>query len=737
MAVRVCEVCGEANEPSARFCRVCDAYLGWDSGAATLDGEPLTGTIPTVIDPAVADADADAAAAGPAPTPTPAPTETAQGTDAGAAPGATTAAKAATAETATAETGAAATTPIAATGAAAGAAAATQPGATKPVPEASAPGPSAPSSTTQPHPAASARIEAPEAVLDIIEATVGPGAPVTVVLRLTNPSSIVDGYAIEPVSPPQWLEFSHGDTHLMPDQELAVPLELGLRADVLVLAQRVALTFRVSSQADPDRSVEVALQLTVPPLGPSATLEVRPSLIRLEDHAAGEFSVRLDNRAANFPQTVRLTAADAEGVVRFAFAPDVVTVPPGQVVELEVSFTAPEPEPGRELSRQITVEAGNDAGRAAVPLTLVQRTAAEPVDAPVRVRIEPSSLRVDRGNTADFDVLLDHRGGHKQVTLSLAGRDPGRAIGFAFSSAQVVLEPGAVAHVRGRLAAPAPPRGGTVQYPFSVVASDGVQDVEAAATVELTSPPEPILTAAIRLDPPSQLVVNERQAVFQVTVDNRRGVDPLGVRLEGASEDGTARLTFTPAELVVPPGQGVVSRLVVDAPRPEPSESATRRFRVIATDGVHSIEADAALTQASADRRPVTSRILVTIGGLLVLIGAFAEWFANFPPFLPSVDLIGALVRGQLNLGDITLSEPPIRVWVILFGALMLLGMIGKSGRLTRVSAVLIVLVTVAWLIFLAVAAFVPPLGLGLFLIWIGCVLGFVGGILARPRPEN
>lgn len=731
MAVRVCEVCGEANEPSARFCRVCDAYLGWDSGAATLDGEPLTGTVPTIVDPAVADAGAaapDVALATAGEAPEPVSGETQQTADAGGGPGAPPSAAATTGAAATSAAGAAS---------AAGPAPGTSPGATKPTPETSAPGPSAPSSTTQPHPAASARVEAPEAVLDIAEATIGPSAPVTLVLRLTNPSSIVDGYAIEPIAPPQWLEFSHGDTHLMPDQELAVPLTLGLRADVLVLAQRVALTFRVSSLADPERGVEVAVQLTVPPLGPSATLEVRPSLIRLEDHAAGEFTVRLDNRAANFPQTVRLTAADAEGVVRFAFAPDVVTVPPGQVVELEVSFTAPAPEPGRELSRQITVEAGNDAGRAAVPLTLVQRTAAEPVDAPVRVRVEPSSLRVERGNTADFDVLLDHRGGHRQVTLSLAGRDPGRAIGFAFSSAQVVLEPGAVAHVRGRLAAPAPPRGGTVQYPFSVVASDGVQDVEAAGTVELSSPPEPILTAAIRVDPPSQLVVNERQAVFQVTVDNRRGVEPLGVRLEGASEDGTARLAFTPAELVVPPGQGVVARLVVEAPRPEPSESATRRFRVIATDGVRSIEADAALTQASADRRPVTSRVLVTIGGLLVLIGAFAEWFASFPPFLPSVELIGALVRGQLNLGDITLSEPPIRVWVILFGALMLLGMIGRSGRLTRVSAVLIVLVTVAWLIFLAVAAFVPPLGLGLFLVWLGCVLGFIGGILARPRPEN
>jgi hypothetical protein len=696
---RVCEVCGVANEASARFCSGCDAYLGWDSGGATLDGEPLTGLVPAVVDSVETEQPTDVAS-------TDTGTSTGTGTaDDAAAPDAHAAAAATSAEPATSAPGSAAPT-----------------SATQPQPAA------------QPHPATASHVETPEAVLDAAEATIAPGTPATVVLRLTNPSSIVDGYAIEPVDAPHWLAFSHGDAHLMPGQELAVTLTLDVHDEVLVFAQRVVLAIRISSLADPARRIEVSLQLTVPPLGPSATLEVRPSLIRLEDHAAGEFVVRLDNRAANFPQTMRLTASDAEGVVRFAFAPDVVTVPAGQVVELPVSFSAPEPDPGREFSRQITVEAGNDAGRAAVPLTLVQRTTAVAVDPPVRVRVEPSSLRVERSNTADFDVLIDHRGGLREVTVSLAARDPARAMGFAFSSEQVVVEPGTVARVRGRLSAPLPQRGETVQYAFSIVASDGVQDVEAPGMVELTSPPEPILTAVLRVDPPSQLIVNERQAAFQVSVDNRRGVEPLGVSLEGSSEDGTARLEFEPAELVVPPGQVVSARLAVDAPRPAPSESATRRLHLIATDGVRSIEAHAVFTQATADRRPIVSRVLVIIGGLLVIIGALAEWFGGFSPFLPSIDLIGALARSQVDLRDLSLTEPATRTIVLLLGALMLLGLIGSSGRLTRVSAVLVVLVTVGWLIFLAVAAVVPGLGLGLPLVWVGAVLGFVGGVLARPR---
>ncbi|GAA1510793.1 hypothetical protein BJ978_001597 [Agromyces terreus] len=697
MAKRVCETCGAVNEAAARFCHACDAYLGWDSGGATLDGEPLTGHVPTIVEPSEPSEPGEPDRAEP------------PESDAAAEPG----------DAAASGAAAASAGPAAAGDAAASA----------------GPAASAPTSTTEPRGTTPARMEAPEAVLDVAEATLAPGAPVTVGMRLTNPSSIVDGYRIEPVSPPQWLEFAHEDAHLMPGQELAVALELGVRDGTLVAAQRVALTLRISSLAEPDLRTDVAIQLTVPPLGPSATLEVRPSLIRLEDHAAGEFTVRLDNRAANFPQTVRLTAADAEGLVRFAFAPDVVTVPAGQVVELAVDFSAPEPEPGRELSRQITVEAGNDAGRAAVPLTLVQRTSAIPVEQPVRVRIEPSALRIEHGGTVDFDVLIDHRGGHLPATVTLAARDPSRTIGFSFSTDRIVVEPGAVVRVRGRLAAPPPPRGETAQHAFSVVASDGTQDVEAMGTVERSSPPEPILTAALRIDPPSQLIVNESRAAFEVAVDNRRGVEPLGVSLQGASDDGTASLVLTPDQLVVPAGAVSVARLVVDAPRPPPNESATRRMRVIATDGVRTIEAQTALTQATSDRRPTVGRVLVIIGGLLVIVGALAEWFAGFTPFLPSIELIGALARNEVFLGDVSLTEPAIRTLVFAFAALMLLGLVGSSGRLTRASAVLIVLITVAWLIFLAVVAVVPALGLGLPLVWIGAVLGFAGGVLARRRP--
>ncbi|WP_395245540.1 hypothetical protein ACGGZK_06925 [Agromyces sp. MMS24-K17] len=715
MAERVCEVCGTTNDASARFCRACNSYLGWDSGAATLDGEPLAGSVPTVVDSVITEQDT--------PPVVPVPAETGEAT-------ADAPAEASTSPAPTAPPGAATPPEASAQPGASG-----QPAAPVPTEASATPPPAAPGQATAPAAtAAPARVEAPEASFDATEVLLTPDAPATATLRLVNPSSIVDGYDVVAVDPPAWLVFEPGDAHLMPAQELAVPVRLALREGVLVFAQRLVQPVRIRSQADPTLVADAALDLTVPPVGPSVALEVRPSLIRLEDHAAGEFTVRLDNRAANFPQTVRLSAADSEALVRFAFAPAVVTAPPGQAVEVRVSFTAPEPEPGRELSRQITVEASNDAGRTAVPVTIVQRTAAVEVDAPVRARVEPSAFRIEHGATGDFDVLIDHRGGHHPVTVTLSGRDPARSIGFAFSSAQVVLQPGEVERVRGRLSAPLPARGETETYPFTIVVSDGVHDTEAPGSVELSSPPEPILVAALAVDPPSQLLVNERQGTFHVAVDNRRGVEPLVVRLEGASDDGAACCTFTPTDVAVPPGTIGGSRLVVDAPRPDPGQSATRRLRIVATDGVRAIEAHATFTQASADRRPIAGRVLVILGGILAIVGALVEWFAGFTAFLPSIDLIAMVARAGVSLDDIALTEPAMRTLVIFLAALMLLGLVGRSGRLTRVAAILIVLFTAGWLVFLAVVIGLPPLGLGLILVWIGAVLGFIGGILVRSR---
>ncbi|MBD8063041.1 hypothetical protein [Oceanitalea stevensii] len=50
MSEDVCESCGAANPQGTQFCRACDTYLGWDTGATTIGGHPAVATVPDTID---------------------------------------------------------------------------------------------------------------------------------------------------------------------------------------------------------------------------------------------------------------------------------------------------------------------------------------------------------------------------------------------------------------------------------------------------------------------------------------------------------------------------------------------------------------------------------------------------------------------------------------------------------------------------------------------------------------
>ena len=163
------------------------------------------------------------------------------------------------------------------------------------------------------------------------------------------------------------------------------------------------------------------------------------------------------------------------------------------------------------------------------------------------------------------------------------------------------------------------------------------------------------------------------------------------------------------------------------------------RLEIVATDGSQSLEATAELTQTASDRRRPASRWLVVIGALLVAIGALSPWFMDVPPLLDLFAWIRGLpfVQFSMNMDPLMVmftAEPPLRILLLVLALAMAFGMSGQSGGLTRKSAILIVLLTVGFLVTLAITAFVPALSYGLPVIWLGAVLGYIGGVLARPR---
>lgn len=672
MAERICGVCRTKNGADARFCRNCDNYLGWDAGGSTLDGAPLAGTVPPVVDTVPAE---------PAPTP-----QTERAPQSPPTP-------------ATATLGA--------------------PARHRP-----------PSDSGQASPTVT--IADPEVV-------VRPDAPAEVELTIENATTIVDGYVLEAVDPPSWLTLAHPDVHLMPGEVRSVTLSLGLREDTMVVAQRVALTVVVRSMEDSERNASGSIIVTVPPHGPRPTLEARPTLIRLEDAASGNLTLRLDNRAANHPQTLEMSGSDPEGAVAFVFTPDVVEIPAGAMVEVAVGFTAPQPAPGRQVNRQLTLGATNDVGPITTIVTVVQSTAAAAVSAPIGVRLQPSSIRLTDSSEANFEVHIDNRGGHSDVTVALSGTDPEHRLSFAFVPARFVARPGQVTRADGRLRAPLPPRGAGATHPFTVVASDGTTDATASGSLEITTSAPAVATGQVRVSPEKLDIGTRSAGEFAIEVDNRRGAEPLRVVLAGQSDDGLVRARFTPPRLAVAPGAVGHARMSVSAPHPPPRQVGVHQLQVLASEGGQSLTAGAELTQSGPDRRRPTGRWLVVAGAALVLVGALLlPWFPGTAPD-PDPGALPGKVSVAVQAGGVDwdsgreAADAALRLLLAILAVVMLFGLTASGGA-TRKAAILAAVLSIGAVVALAVGTSqVPSLSIGIPVIVLGAALGYIGGVLVRP----
>ncbi|RXZ49753.1 zinc-ribbon domain-containing protein [Agromyces binzhouensis] len=576
----------------------------------------------------------------------------------------------------------------------------------------------------------------PEVTVATPEVTLTPDEPARIELVIENPTKVVDGYDVELVDPPDWLELVSPEVHLMPGASDDVELSLEMRPGPMVVAQRAELTLRISSQEDARRYAVAELLVHVPAYGPRVGITASPALIRLEDAGDGSFTLTLDNRSANHPQTLTLAGKDPEDVVDFRFSASTVEVEPGSTVDVRVEFSAPQPPPGEQRNRQLAVAATDDEGPMPATITLVQSTTAAPVDAPIKLQVQPSTIRLEDAHDAEFDVLIDNRGGHSGVTIALTGVDPEQRLSFAFVPAQFVAAPGKVTKARGLVRAEPPPPGTQATHPFTVVATDGATDASGDAMLEMTSSAAAIATAELRANPERLDLGRHRQGQFTVEIDNRRGVRPLNVAMSGRSDDGTVRAVFAPAVVVVAPGAIGYSRVSLTSPHPPAGRQATRRLHVTASDGNQDLDASVEIAQVRPNRRPTAGRWLIALGAVLVMVGALLlPWFIGLSrPDLDPIGIAQAILTSTALQSEFV--EGPVRLLLIVLGVLMLFGIAGKDGGLSRKSAVLVVLLAAGYLVFLAVTPgmTLSALHIGLPLIWIGAALGYAGGILVRMK---
>lgn len=753
--------CGAEQDSSERFCSECQAYLWWDQPEeATADQFGGTTHVDNVRPQApAADADAEADAEAEAELEAVANAATASASSIHSPPPAATATTTplapAPTPTPTAPPSAATETPLAPgppltppqpvkpdrgpndTGSGPSVSAfspANDP--TTPAEDAPASGDS--DEQASPAPPSDRHAAAPEVGVEASEVTIGADGRGTLVLEITNTSSIVDGYDVVTPDAPPWLSATAEDAHLMPGESRKVSVTLSVRSEDIVLAQRIVVNVDVVSQADGARRASAVVEVIIPPSGPLMSLGVRPSVLRLQDVAAGELVLLLDNQSSNHPQTFDLSGSDPEGVVRFGFDRRRVTVRPGGVEEMVVEFSAPLPEPGTEVTRQLTITGSNPDGEATATFILTQRRRVS-VDAPIQVRLSPAHVTSVNGADADFEVQLDNRGGDGPKSVVLSAHDAENRLTFEFASREVTVAAGTTRRVQARVRGSAPPSGTTETLPFSVVASNGPVDAEAQGELEATATPDPMSTALLHVPAKHMRMDGGAEHIeFDAIVDNRDGHDSMYVWLSGTSEDGEAVLRFHPSELSVAAYSTAVVHVSVNAPRPRAGDSITRDIEVQASNGRRAVSASAKITQTSPNYRPAWSRVLVIFGAVFAITGSIMVWVGT-KRVLPTLELFQTAIATYYE--DVewhSVVEAAARVVVILLAIGMVLGLTGRAGGLSRECAVLIVLLTAGLLIGTMVRGdvdFRSP-ALGLFVVWFGALLGYIGGVLARPRQD-
>ena len=427
------------------------------------------------------------------------------------------------------------------------------------------------------------------------------GEPTTLALQVTNTSSIVDGYTVDAPDAPAWLRVESAPLHLLPGSGQAIPVSVRVQSDVLVPAQQTRLVLRVASLSRPSAHVLVPVRLTVAVLDVPLRVSAEPRLLRVRDTETAECRVLVDNTGSNHPVRVRLGGSDPELAVRFAFDPPVLEVGPASSAVARLRLTAPAPEPGRELSRSLSVMA--TVGERAVESSLVlqQLTSAVVVDPPVGLEVSPSLLRVHDTTVGVARVVVDNRAGTRWVEVELRATDPERVVRAAWTASRLRVPPGGTVATDLRLEAPLPANGEQLSRQLTVTASAGTQTSTATVTFAQVASPSPMETLAVRVEPEVVRVSDVDHASVQVVLDNRRG--RTGVRLALAGSDPERAVGFAFATPAVELGAGEVRAVVLglDAWRPEPGREVTRPFTVSASArGQHQVTAAGSLVQTSS-----------------------------------------------------------------------------------------------------------------------------------------
>jgi P pilus assembly chaperone PapD len=426
------------------------------------------------------------------------------------------------------------------------------------------------------------------------------GEPATLAVRVMNTSTIVDGYGVEVPGGPTWLIVASDPIHLLPGTEETLTVRMRVSSTTLLPAQQLELVLRVRSMAQAGVQQDLPIEVTVPIVDVPVQLRAEPRLLRVRDTDTAKCTVVVDNSRSNRPMLLRFSGSDAEQAVRFDFDPPIVDVGPGASASVLLALTAPQPDPGQELTRQLTITANDGTRNIETPVTLQQATSVKVEDPPVTLEVVPSLVRVRDSTTGWARLVADNRAGKEWAHLQLKASDPERAVRVTWSGPELHVPPGGTAQTEAQFDAPLPGAGTEVTRTVTLSATDGRRTSTATATFVQAASASPMTTLAVRLEPSIVRVRDVDSVTVQVMIDNRRGQSGVRIVLGGSDPERAVRFTFSPTVVDVAAGQVQVASLRLDSWRPPPGQQWTRQLTLTASDGQETVETSGSLLQESS-----------------------------------------------------------------------------------------------------------------------------------------
>jgi hypothetical protein len=199
-----------------------------------------------------------------------------------------------------------------------------------------------------------------------------PGRTLPITVLVTNTGDLIGGYALRVLgADPSWVGLETDQLSLFPGTSQSVVVNVTIPEGIAAGDRRIAIQVRELTPPNANAVEEIELHV---PAAPAVHLQLDP--VTVYGGRRASFGAVIENKG-NTTVSGRLAGADAEDKVRFGFAPEAITLAPGEHRIVELTTRARRPFTGSPMVRVFTVHLDESAER-----PLVDAPATAPPDLP-------------------------------------------------------------------------------------------------------------------------------------------------------------------------------------------------------------------------------------------------------------------------------------------------------------------------------------------------------------------